>query len=849
MNDSTNLYFMVYFPTYSEYWSFAMISFDNDNDDTGLSGDDGISLSTTIDPHFRDWYWTSTWPCGSDAGSCQFVDSTQNGSGQLWSFGGDDLSPTGTVYTFSHPINSGDVNDLSISTLPATVGFQLSLFVYHSIPSPGSGVATDYPTTVFDVANYENIVLATSGTTPPPPPDLDLDGIPDNADNCPYVPNSAQKDWESDGVGDACDNCTYWVNPDQEDNDDIDGPDGIGDICDNCRYLYNPGEEDADGDHVGDACDNCPSVSNPDQTNSDTDSYGDACDNCPENDNESQLDTDGDLLGDACDPGDDIQLTIEEPPVSPTRPGEPIWYTTTLKFEQLAQPTQECIYIVKPTCFNVYPKVTLDGSPQKSRCLLGPPVVWETDVIPLCRGEEASVTCDITETYPELMAGTLSITAYYNNYLQYDPTNPCPGCQEALVGTIISDPTTVVTHEITGDAVVRSTASISFNPNSWDKAWAMGNSPPISAKISNIYYDNKDDFFPPTLYSVNDVDVDSIRLNGSVPIIPDSARTVGDDLYVWFDRAAAVASLGDNLRNTEFVRIQGNILLAGESDAVFAAQSPVVIVENTGTFLEWNHVHTVGCGENPGAYKAPNVGMIAKVFDASSESCAGLIGIEYPYYGEIYNTCESINEVVTHGQGEAIFALPEGDYVVIGHYTEDNADIYVRRNAHGILPGKDTYKHSQVIIKCDKKKVSTKCSKYEGSELLLIEPEYVEWSSETELYPFIFESVGDWTVTTSVTPPEGFVADNEALSAAVNNEIEVVQFTITDIGSRWIPTKVKHKIKHKKQKEITVTSEVGIKLTPELAQEKGVGIYGEDSHDDQHDNQDEAPNPGKGKKK
>ena len=56
------------------------------------------------------------------------------------------------------------------------------------------------------------------------------------------------------------------------------------------------------------------------------------------------------------------------------------------------------------------------------------------------------------------------------------------------------------------------------------------------------------------------------------------------------------------------------------------------------------------------------------------------------------------------------------------------------------------------------------------------------------------------------------------------------------------------KIKHK-NKEITFESEVGIKLTPELAAQKGVSIWGEDSKDDLHDNQDEAPNPGKGKGK
>jgi hypothetical protein len=166
-----------------------------------------------------------------------------------------------------------------------------------------------------------------------------------------------------------------------------------------------------------------------------------------------------------------------------------------------------------------------------------------------------------------------------------------------------------------------------------------------------------------------------------------------------------------------------------------------------------------------------------------------------------------------------------------------------------IVPGAEIYKYLQVIKKSDGKKVPGKYRKFTGSELLVIEPEYVEWSSEAELYPFIFDSVGDWTVTTAVTPPEGFVADNESLSAEVTNEVESVQFTITDIGSRWIRTKVQHKIKHKKQKEIIVESDVGIKLPPELAQLKGLPIYGEDDQGQNDDDQDQDQSKGKGKKK
>lgn len=143
--------------------------------------------------------------------------------------------------------------------------------------------------------------------------DSDDDGVPDNADNCPAVPNPDQTDNDQGGQGDACD-------PD-DDNDLI--LDGV----DNCRLVANASQRDVDGDGLGDACDadldndgfandadNCPAASNVDQTDTDGDGIGDECDlnddndafpdasdNCPAVPNNDQGDLDGDGIGDLCD--------------------------------------------------------------------------------------------------------------------------------------------------------------------------------------------------------------------------------------------------------------------------------------------------------------------------------------------------------------------------------------------------------------------------------------------------------------------------------------------------------------------------------------------------------------------
>ena len=91
------------------------------------------------------------------------------------------------------------------------------------------------------------------------------------------------------------------------------------------------------------------------------------------------------------------------------------------------------------------------------------------------------------------------------------------------------------------------------------------------------------------------------------------------------------------------------------------------------------------------------------------------------------------------------------------------------------------------------------------------------------MYPFVFETIGDWTVGVTVDPPEGFVADYDSLSEEVDSELEAVQFTITEVGSELLPTETTFEVIHNGEVRV-VRSNVGILLTPNYAQSRGFNV-------------------------
>jgi hypothetical protein len=223
--------------------------------------------------------------------------------------------------------------------------------------------------------------------------------------------------------------------------------------------------------------------------------------------------------------------------------------------------------------------------------------------------------------------------------------------------------------------------------------------------------------------------------------------------------------------------------------------------------------YLVGQGDHPATAQEPLANMPVKIMDMSPGSCVAQNGFKWSNYQAIWGNCLAKGSGSTDASGDLTLTMPPGEYAILGYADPNpavnNDEIYISGT---VVVAADTTEHVNVeaIVNPVGKFVPAKANRRTGSELWIIEPEYIEWTASAEYYPFIFRSIGDWNVTTSITPPEGFVADANALEADVNSTLTAVQFVVTDVGSQWVDTKVNHKVKHRGKTE-TIKTKIGVK--------------------------------------
>lgn len=325
--------------------------------------------------------------------------------------------------------------------------------------------------------------------------------------------------------------------------------------------------------------------------------------------------------------------------------------------------------------------------------------------------------------------------------------------------------------------------------------------------------------------------IDSANWSEALQSNPEKFAIVADkdgDGYYYPEAYGAftVADCDDN--NSDVSPAASETLNNGRDDDCNPATpdgSPVAM----GTVMVLAEKHTVGPGVNPDVKKQLLGGLPVGVYSKAIGSCVMKYGVSWQNYGKIWANCTPQKTGKTDATtGKASLNVVPGDYIVIGKYDPDktvaNDEIYLGVSVGTVAANRTTNKFLQLIVKVDGKNVPAKYTMRTGSELYIIEPEYIEWSGTQEFYPFIFESIGDWGIVTSITPPEGFVADNKSLTAEVTNETEAVQFTIRDIGSKWTNTKVEYRLKHKRKTEI-IKSKIGIKCSAQLQKQKGFDEY------------------------
>ncbi len=255
-------------------------------------------------------------------------------------------------------------------------------------------------------------------------------------------------------------------------------------------------------------------------------------------------------------------------------------------------------------------------------------------------------------------------------------------------------------------------------------------------------------------------------------------------------------------------------------------------------------VHQIGGGNFPPVSTLDGAGVQVRAYDKGRPCVQQYDVSAWQHRRPLVRNCAADQIQSTDENGLAIFELAPGDWAFVAIYppgsdpgggnsppgspNDGSSTVYGVTGVDGVVSAGTYSSLIKFMFNTSSNKTNpASWKKRSGSVLLIVQPDYIEWDGTEALYPIIFDSVGDWTVTTSVAPPEGFVADQEILSADVINEVEAVQFTITDIGSDWVSTGITYEVKHKNKTE-KIKSKIGVKLSKELAKKKNMTVYGDE---------------------
>ena len=388
--------------------------------------------------------------------------------------------------------------------------------------------------------------------------------------------------------------------------------------------------------------------------------------------------------------------------------------------------------------------------------------------------------------------------------------NTTPAATGIATATDNCDPAPVVTHS---DVVTPGAcASASLITRTWTATDAYGNSGSAVQLILVV------DTTPPVLtVNTNPITVtDTNCSGGEAATLPPATATdnCGGNVTVT-NNAPATFPAGqtttvtytatDACGNTATAHVDVNVRYGSNIDVI--AQQ-----------------YIVGWGTRPPVQREPldNIPIVA--FSIAPGTCARELLEDHWWLmcfalPDIFAQCTPAASGVTNGAGCVRLNLPPGNYLIASHFDVDgdgDLDMYLGQVACHLNCHETTVERLYMFTLAVGRHMGGKCYRFTGSELLVVEPEEVTWDGTEQQYPFVFDSQGDWEVTVSVAPPEGFVADYDELSETVASDLRAVQFTITELGSDLVPTQTSFDITHKGRRQLFQSS-IGLKLTPDYA--------------------------------
>ena len=159
-----------------------------------------------------------------------------------------------------------------------------------------------------------------------------------------------------------------------------------------------------------------------------------------------------------------------------------------------------------------------------------------------------------------------------------------------------------------------------------------------------------------------------------------------------------------------------------------------------------------GEGSRPPVSKQPMSGAEVRLYLASEIAAAGISPINNKTYPAIAANSTIAYRIAAETATRGLYGfkrIDQGDYVVIVNPGKSTA---YRGIGQSILANNPGWNAGEILVDMilmttkGGKKTPGKSTRVIGSEIIIVQPEYVEWTSAEELYPFAFETAETWAV-------------------------------------------------------------------------------------------------------